>query len=148
MLKKPVWALAIATALAMGAGVQASDAMKAIVGSYLEIQAKLAADTTDGIKPAAQAIGEQAARMGTAGEAIVTSAKAVEDAADLKAARLAFGDLSDAVITAGKAEGWKDVPDVKIAYCPMVKKSWVQKEAEIRNPYYGTAMLTCGSFTK
>jgi hypothetical protein len=30
----------------------------------------------------------------------------------------------------------------------MVKKSWLQKEPDIRNPYYGTAMLTCGSFTK
>jgi hypothetical protein len=79
---------------------------------------------------------------------MVKAAKAVGDAADLKAARVAFGELSDAVIAAGKAEGWKDTPEVKVAYCPMAKKSWVQKESEIRNPYYGTAMLTCGSFTK
>lgn len=148
MMNKAVWRMSLACVLAIGAGVQASDAMKAIVGSYLEIQAKLAADTIDGVKPAAHAIGDQAARMGTAGEAIVKSAQAIENAADLKATRLAFGDLSDAVIAAGKAELWKDVPDVKIAYCPMAKKSWVQKEAEIRNPYYGSAMLTCGSFRK
>lgn len=148
MWKKAVWRLAVALALVIGAGVQASDAMKAIVGSYLEIQAKLASDTIDGVKPAAKAIGEQAARMGEGGETIVKSAKAVEDAADLKATRLAFGDLSDAVIAAGKAEGWKDVPEVKIAYCPMARKSWVQKESEIRNPYYGKSMLTCGEFRK
>lgn len=148
MMNKAVWRMAVAFVLVNGAGVQASDAMKAIVGSYLEIQVKLAADKIDGVKPAAQEIGDQAARMGTAGEAIVKSAKAVENAADLKATRLAFGDLSDAVIAAGKAEGWKDVPAVKIAYCPMAKKSWVQTEAEIRNPYYGSAMLTCGAFRK
>jgi hypothetical protein len=148
MLKKAVWAVTIAVALVAGAHLQASDAMKAIVGSYLDIQARLAADKTDGVKASAQAIGEQAARMGAPGEAIVKSAKEVADAADLKAARLAFGDLSDAVIAAGKAEGWKDTPDVKVAYCPMVKKSWLQKESEIRNPSYGSAMLTCGSFTK
>jgi hypothetical protein len=49
-------------------------------------------------------------------------------------------------IAAGKAEGWKDVPDVKEAYCPMVKKSWLQKDGSIRNPYYGPAMPTCGEF--
>lgn len=148
MMKKAVWTVAVACVFVNGASVQASDAMKAIVGSYLVIQAKLAADTIDGVKPAAQDIGGQAARMGPAGEAIVKSAKAVENAADLKTTRLAFGDLSDAVIAAGKAELWKDVPEVKVAYCPMVKKSWVQKEAEIRNPYYGKSMLTCGEFRK
>ena len=140
--------LVVASVLAGGTAVQASDALKAIVGSYLDIQAKLATDKVDGIKPAAEAIAAQAARLGTDGDALVKSATAVAAAADLKTARTAFGDLSDAVIAAGKAEGWKDVPEAKVAYCPMVKKSWVQKEAEIRNPYYGSAMLTCGSFTK
>ena len=140
--------LVVASVLAGVTAVQASDALKAIVGSYLEIQAKLATDKVDGIKPAAEAIAAQAARLGTDGDALVKSATAVAAATDLKTARTAFGDLSDAVIAAGKADGWKDVPEVKVAYCPMVKKSWVQKEAEIRNPYYGTAMLTCGTFTK
>lgn len=140
--------LVVASVLAGGTAVQASDALKAIVASYLDIQAKLATDKVDGIKPAAEAIAAQAARLGTDGDALFKSATAVAAAADLKTARTAFGDLSDAVIAAGKAQGWKDVPEVKVAYCPMVKKSWVQKEAEIRNPYYGSAMLTCGSFTK
>ena len=148
MLKRAVWTVTLAVALAIGTSLQASDALKAIVGSYLDVQARLAADKIEGIKPAAQAIVEQATRMGAAGEAMARSAKALGEAADIKAARLAFGDLSDAVIAVGKAEDWKDAPDAKVAYCPMVKKSWVQKESEIRNPYYGSSMLTCGSFTK
>lgn len=148
MFRKAVWTVTVAMAIVCGASLQASDALKAIVGSYLEIQTKLAADKIDGVKPAAQAIGEQAARMGPSGDAIAKSAKAMAEAADIKAARLAFGDLSEAVIAVGKAEGWKDVPEVKLAYCPMVKKPWIQKESEIQNPYYGAAMLTCGTFTK
>ena len=35
---------------------------------------------------------------------------------------------------------------MRLAYCPMVNKPWLQKDKEIRNPYYGAAMLTCGSF--
>jgi HPt (histidine-containing phosphotransfer) domain-containing protein len=146
-MKKVVWTAVIACAVFV-AGVHASDAMKSIVGSYLDIQARLASDKFDGVAPAAHAIASQAARMGTGGEALAKSAQAVEQAADIKAARKAFGDLSDAVIDAAKAEGWKDLPDVKVAYCPMAKRSWIQKEDSIRNPYYGTSMLTCGSFTK
>lgn len=147
-MKKAIMSTLFAVAVFAAGPVYASDAMKAIVGSYLGIQASLAGDKLDGVKPAALAIGEQAARMGTAGEAIVKAAKAVEGAADITAARAAFGDLSDAVIAAGNAEDWKDVPDVRVAYCPMAKESWLQKESEIRNPYYGKSMLTCGEFKK
>ncbi len=31
------------------------------------------------------------------------------------------------------------------AYCPMKKAYWLSSEKTIKNPYYGSAMLTCGS---
>jgi hypothetical protein len=147
-MKKLVIPILFAMATFSGISLHASQAMKAIVGSYLEIQGRLAVDKVDGIKPAARAIGEQGARMGAEGAAIVKAAKSVEDAADLKTAREAFGPLSDAVIAAGTAEGWKDLPDLRVAYCPMVKKSWLQKDDAIKNPYYGSGMLNCGEIKK
>lgn len=30
-------------------------------------------------------------------------------------------------------------------YCPMVKANWLSKEEAVKNPYYGSKMLTCGS---
>ncbi|GGA76946.1 hypothetical protein GCM10008015_16940 [Flavobacterium palustre] len=30
-------------------------------------------------------------------------------------------------------------------YCPMKKAYWLSTEKEIKNPYYGAAMLSCGS---
>jgi hypothetical protein len=131
-----------------GGALQASDAMKAIVGSYLQIHAALADDKTEGVAAAAKAIGAQAAGMGTEGAPIVAAAKTLEKAGDIGAARVAFGNLSDAVIAAAKAEGFKDLPDVKVAYCPMVRKSWLQKDGTISNPYYGSSMQTCGEFKK
>jgi hypothetical protein len=147
-MKKLLVALLAVLAVATIPAAGASDAMKAIVASYLDIQAALAADKTDGVKTAAASIGEQASRMGAEGQAILKASKAVEGAADVKAARAAFGDLSDAVIAQAKAEGWKDLPEAKVAFCPMVNKSWIQKGDAIRNPYYGSSMLTCGSFQK
>jgi Cu(I)/Ag(I) efflux system membrane fusion protein len=144
--------LAIAVAaVGLGAGAAAhapSDAMKAVVGSYLEMQAQLASDKMDGVKTSATALATRAGALGDAGGPVAKAAKTVADAPDLKAAREAFGPLSDAVIAAAKAEGWKDLGDVKLAYCPMVKRSWLQKDEKISNPYYGTAMATCGEFKK
>ena len=52
------------------------------------------------------------------------------------------------MVAAAKADGWKDLGDVKLAYCPMVKRLWLPKEDTIRNPYYGAAMSGCGEFKK
>jgi hypothetical protein len=30
----------------------------------------------------------------------------------------------------------------------MIKKSWIQKDDAIKNPYYGSSMLTCGEIKK
>jgi Protein of unknown function (DUF3347) len=123
---------------------QGADPLNAIVGSYLEIQTQLASDKIDGIKPAAAAIASNAASLGQErGGKVAQTAKAVAEATDLKTAREAFGPLSDAVIAAAQAEG-KDLAGVKLGFCPMVKRSWLQKDAKLRNPYYGSAMLECG----
>lgn len=122
----------------------ASESTKAIVASYLQIHAALSADKTDGVSTAAGNIVKEAGRMGASGEGLVKAAKAVESAANLKAARDAFGPLSDAVIEAATADDWKDVGGVKIGYCPMLQKSWIQKDGQVNNPYYGSQMLTCG----
>jgi hypothetical protein len=34
--------------------------------------------------------------------------------------------------------------EVKVAYCPMVQKYWLQKGEKIRNPFYGKQMSDCG----
>jgi uncharacterized protein DUF3347 len=147
-MRKTGLVLALLVVTALGIQLHASDAMKAIVGSYLEIQNQLVSDKISGVKAPAKNITTQAARMGDAGRDIAKAATALEQAADIKAAREAFGPLSEAVIAAAKAEGWKDISDVKVAYCPMVKHSWLQKEDQIRNPYYGASMSTCGEFQK
>jgi hypothetical protein len=141
---KTVVLLMLGFVLGAASPVRASESTKAIVASYLNIHAALSSDKVDGVKAAAEAIGKESARMGAAGDAIQKAAKAVGSAANLEAARTAFGPLSDAVIAAARADGWKDLPSLKVGYCPMVKQSWIQKDGTISNPYYGSTMLTCG----
>jgi hypothetical protein len=142
MMKGVVTSLGLV--LALGMAVAASESTKAIVASYLQIHAALSADRIEGVKPAAAAIARDAAKLGTPGEAIVKAAKAMESAADLKAAREALGPLSDAIIAAAAADGWKDLPGLKVGYCSMVDRHWIQKDGKVNNPYYGSEMLTCG----
>lgn len=37
---------------------------------------------------------------------------------------------------------------LKVAYCPMADKHWLQPGDRIANPYYGASMLRCGGFVE
>lgn len=69
-------------------------------------------------------------------------AQTAANAADIKSMRLAFKPLSEAVTKLEIPEG------LVVASCPMVPAPWVQKDGDIRNPYYGRSMLTCGMINK
>ncbi len=124
-----------------------SDSTRAIVTSYLEIQDQLASDHFENVKGPAKTLAAQAVALGNEGTSLAKAAAAFEKAADIKAARAAFGPLSTAVIERVKADGSKEAAaDLRLAYCPMAGNWWLQREERLRNPYYGTAMLTCGEF--
>jgi hypothetical protein len=62
---------------------------------------------------------------------------------DIKKQRDYFINLSSNMVEVAKALKLTNVP-VYVQYCPMKKASWLSSEKEIRNPYYGNEMLTCG----
>ena len=127
------------------AAPHSTEATRALVKSYLEVQTALAEDRFDDVKGPARSIASQAAALGAGGAELAKAATAFVNAADLAAARTAFGPLSDAVIARVRAEGSSEVASqLKLAYCPMARKSWLQSGEQVRNPYYGTKMLTCG----
>lgn len=78
------------------------------------------------------------------------TAQKIMDGPDLDAMRIAFGDLSDALITLSKSMG---VSGGKwyVQHCPMAFDNqggdWISKESAIRNPYFGDRMLKCGMLT-
>jgi hypothetical protein len=144
MVRKVLVLLAV-FGVVVGVRAQGTGDLKVVLDSYLAIGDQLANDKVDGVNASADAIAAEAAKMGEKGTALAKAAKAMASMpspADLAAARKAFGPLSEAVIEATKdARG-----DVKLAFCPMANASWLQKDATIRNPYYGSGMLTCGEF--
>jgi protein SCO1/2 len=118
--------------------------LKAIVEPYLRIQTALNLDNLADAKKDAGLVADQAAKLGAAAAAMQAPAQALQQAPDLKAARAAFGKLGDALMKQAKASGAPLGDGVKVAYCPMVQKHWLQKGEKIRNPFYGKEMSDCG----
>jgi len=66
---------------------------------------------------------------------------------DLKSQREHFAGLSTEMIALAKASKLSAEPVYQM-YCPMKKSNWLSSEKAIKNPYYGSAMLTCGKVTE
>jgi hypothetical protein len=117
-----------------------------IVDPYLKVQTSLAQDRVDDVRAGAGEIATAATSLGAPAMKIDTAAVQLASAGDLADARQKFGTLSDAVITYMDGMHLKAPDGVRTAYCPMAKKSWLQKGDTLANPYYGTSMPTCGEF--
>jgi hypothetical protein len=124
-----------------------------LLGQYYSIQQKLASDSTSGISAAAQQmadISRKAAATRPSDKAQLTAIEAAAaklQGADLKSARNVFGELSDRLISFLQNSQVRPNPPYQF-YCPMVRKNWLQPDKEIRNPYYGSSMLTCGELVQ
>jgi len=118
---------------------------RSIVDPYLKIDSALASDTVDGVTARAREIAAAAERLGSAGD-VAAAAGQLTSAADLADARVKFGALSEAIDAYMAREHLAAPAGIRVAFCPMVLKPWLQEDGPIRNPYYGRQMLTCGSF--
>ncbi len=76
-----------------------------------------------------------------------TDAKKISAKKDAASQRMLFMNLSEKMYTLIKAA--KPAGKIYYQHCPMYNDgkgaNWLSKEAAIKNPYYGSAMLTCGS---
>lgn len=138
---------AVLSILALLAGVPAAaEVSRAVVDPYLKIQTGLVHDSIDGLAANADDIATAARTLGSASESIQAAATSLAAATDLVDARAKFGALSEAMESYRKNGRLAWPEGVRLAYCPMVRKSWLQREPRIANPYYGKEMPTCGSF--
>jgi RND family efflux transporter MFP subunit len=135
-----------------------------ILDAYFQIGAALSGDSTEGMAAAARRIGENASALIETPipgdehfwhkhlEAATVGGKAQEliETKDIGQARERFADLSVALGKLLRATG---VPptygkEVQELHCPMFRANqggttWLQPPGEVRNPFYGKAMLGC-----
>lgn len=127
---------------------------------YQAIRLALLGDSMGGIVEHAKSIEKQAGGLLTNFEAaktgvpegdvavleaalqeIESAASKLSAAGDLTSAREAFFALTKPMAKYRKLAG---DDETIVAYCPMAQKAWIQPEGEIRNPYLGQEMPTCG----
>lgn len=76
-------------------------------------------------------------------DALLKDATHISRSKDIKHQREHFATFSTNMYALAKAVKLNTQP-VYYAYCPMKKAYWLSSETTIKNPYYGSSMLTCG----
>jgi Cu(I)/Ag(I) efflux system membrane fusion protein len=75
----------------------------------------------------------------------------IENSNEIETQRLIYADFSESLYGAIKKFGIVD-ETVYYKFCPMARENkgayWLSSVEEIRNPYFGDAMLTCGANTE
>ena len=79
--------------------------------------------------------------------ALVKDASVISDSKDLKKQREVFANFSINMYALAKSLKLTTEP-IYYQYCPMKKAYWLSSDKAVKNPYYGSAMLTCGKVTE
>jgi Cu(I)/Ag(I) efflux system membrane fusion protein len=122
-----------------------------VYGHYLLIQAALAGDSLQGIGEAADTIVKLVRSDAKLPAGIADAAAKVSMAADLNAARVAFKELSDALIAHRQSDRTL-MERFYVIHCSMAfdnqGASWLQATKTVSNPYFGASILRCGTLQK
>lgn len=117
-----------------------------IVEPYLRIQTALANDSVDEVRANAGNVATVSAALGAPAMKIDMAAVQLASATAIEDAREKFGALSEALVAYMDGLHLTSPEGVRVAFCPMKNKPWLQQGAAINNPYFGASMQTCGSF--
>lgn len=80
---------------------------------------------------------------GSSRDGLLEHAGKIAESKELKSQREHFAGLSTDMITLAKGSKLSTEPVYQM-YCPMKKSNWLSNEKTVKNPYYGSSMLTCG----
>lgn len=124
--------------------------LNAVYQHYVHLSTALANSDMAEAKAASNAI-EAGANGLQNGSTIASAAAKITAAKNIEEQRAAYETLSNEMISRVKTAG-VDNGEVYIQYCPMAFNdkgaSWLSSNKEIRNPYFGNKMLTCGEITE
>ena len=80
-------------------------------------------------------------------DALIKDAATISDSKDLEKQREVFANFSTNMYALATSLKLTSEP-IYYQYCPMKKSYWLSPDKTIKNPYYGSAMLTCGKVTE
>lgn len=114
---------------------------------YIHLKNALVASKSDEAKKGAGEL-QKALKEVSGATAASEAASKIATIADLKEQRKVFSILSNEMATLVKG-GKLSMGMLYLEYCPMANGNtgayWLSNEKQIKNPYFGAMMLTCGS---
>jgi len=121
------------------------DVKDALIASDAAAASKKAAALLTAIKgvDATQLSADESKAFTPLQEKLSFDARHISEVQDISHQREHFANLSLNMYTLAKTAKISATP-VYEDYCPMQKAYWLSKDKEIKNPYYGSQMLTCG----
>ncbi|MGN7824700.1 DUF3347 domain-containing protein [Chitinophaga sp. 22536] len=143
-MKKFILAASMLTALFQFRGEAQDKGQSPLLTNYYSIKDALVSGNADNAASAAASF-VQAAKTSDASvkDKLITDASGISGTKDLARQREAFKALSDDLYQLAKSSKLSDQP-IYQDYCPMKKASWLSNSTAIKNPYYGSQMLSCG----
>src|SRR6478609_351085 len=138
----------ISTLTLAQSGVAFKDAkVETAYKDYIQLKNALVASKAEEAKDAAGKLKTSLASVKDGKNAMTEAAK-ISKATGLDEIRKTFASLSNEMKTVVKA-GQVSKGELYLEYCPMANNNagayWLSNEKEIKNPYFGDAMLKCGS---
>jgi hypothetical protein len=118
-----------------------------VYGHYIHLKDALVASNKDDAKKAAGEL-EKALSATSSNKGLADQAGKIGASSDIDAQRKIFSTLSNDMATLIKSSKLSGGA-VYLEYCPMANNNegafWLSNEKQIKNPYFGDMMLTCGS---
>ncbi|NER10869.1 Protein of unknown function [Muriicola jejuensis] len=124
-----------------------SDRLDRAFEEYQQLRAALVASDGESAQKAAALLSET---LGEEEDGLTPTAKSIASTKELEVQRALFSELTaslDPLFREALRDG-----EIYQQYCPMAFEGkggyWISDKEEIRNPYYGDKMLTCGKVTE
>jgi hypothetical protein len=146
-----------AKGMAYASGLESHDLdIRSSLEYYLRIHERLVDDDLDGAREASERLARVLSEMavdavdhGPRLEKTSLHADSLAHAVTLHEAREYFGEVNAEFVPLVAAANSHEFPSLYRLVCGMTdspeKGSWLQRDDEVRNPYYGSAMLRCAS---
>ena len=127
--------------------------LEAIIKAYLPLAKALADDTPVKAQVAARALAEVSGKISLQEDAnyLQENARKLAGEGEIEKQRELFQNISNRLIALVRSHGLDQVGSAYVVHCPMAAKGdgadWISNVPEVVNPYFGDAMLNCGSVT-
>lgn len=130
-----------------------AESLQQLIKHYLPLAKALADDAPAEAQKAAKKFAKHSNMLTLADEAndLRKDAQQLASRSDIELQRAIFQKISNRLISLVRAYGLDQVGNAYVVHCPMAFDNtggdWISSVPEVLNPYFGDAMLTCGSVT-